>query len=236
MLKLLIADASGALSDALAREFKQDFQLMVCHDGKAALQALPSFQPDAIILNFFLTHKDGLAVLEETSVKPRVILGLTPYLNDYTVYRATKLGVQYIVRLPTTIGVVRNRLMDLLYGASGPDTASLLHLLNFHTHLDSYRQLCLGIPLFAENPGMRLSKELYVIIAQQTGATDPRAVEHSIRKSITDAWLRRDPTVWNQYFPPKNSPPTNKEFIARLAECINRSKPPRNCTDASQPD
>jgi DNA-binding response OmpR family regulator len=227
VLKLLIADTPDAFLDALVREFASDFQLIICHDGIAVLQALQSFQPDAMILNFFLVHKDGLAVLEGAPVKPRVILGMTPYLNEYTAFRASQLGVQYIMRLPTSIHAVRSRLTDLLNGAPDPDavsqTVALLHRLNFYRHLDSYRQLCLGIPLFAKNPGMRMGKELYAIIAQQMDIPDTRAVEHSIRKSIGDAWLRRDPEVWNQYFPNKNSPPTNKEFIACLAEHINHA-------------
>ena len=178
----------------------------------------------AVILNFYLPYKDGLTVLQESVYRPRVILAVTTYLSDYIQQRAADLGVQYIVRSPTvsSIGV---RLMDML-AATGPKAdpesqmAVKLRILNFRTHLDGYRQLCVGVPIFAKDPGMRLSKELYPAIAVRMELPDPRTVEHSIRKSIADAFAYRDPTVWEQYFPDRNSPPTNKAFISRLAEML----------------
>lgn len=230
MLKLLIAEASDVLADALATALHRDFEVQISRDGNATLEALQAFQPDALILNFFLPYKDGLTLLEECPFQPRVILGLTPYLNDYTIYRAMGLNIQYIIRIPSTVQAIQNRLMDLINTpAQEPDlqAATLLHLLNFHTHLDGYRQLCLGIPLFAENPGLRMSKELYPAIAHRLAIHDPRSVEHSIRKSIADAWLRRDPAIWDPYFPPSNTPPTNKAFISRMAEHIKYMSPDR---------
>ena len=226
MLKLLIVDATDVLANKLAVNLRQDFQIKICRDGNAALRDLHSFQPDALILDFFLPYKDGLTVLEECEWKPKVIIGLTPYLNDYTVRRAAALNVQYIIRIPCTVQVIQNRLMDILNTTVPADrdlqVSTLLHLLNFHTHLDGYRQLCLGIPLFLETPGMLMMKELYPAISRRLEGSDPRAVEHSIRKSIADAWLRRDPAVWNKYFPPKTTPPTNKEFISSLAEHLKQ--------------
>lgn len=230
MLKLLIAETSDGLADALAAEFSGDFEVRISLDGNAALQDLQTFQPDALILDFFLPYKDGLTLLEESAFKPRVIMGLTPYLSDYTICRATELNIQYIVRIPTTVKAVRSQLMTMINAPShDPDlqTATLLHMLNFQTHLDGYRQLCLGIPIFADNPSLRMSKELYPAIANRLAIADPRAVEHSIRKSISHAWLRRDPTIWAQYFPAGNAPPTNKEFISRMAEHIKYITPTR---------
>ena len=114
------------------------------------------------------------------------------------------------------------KFVDLAFGTSNlyklPEL--LLRKLNMHTHLDGYRQLCLAIPMFAENPGTRLSKELYPAIADKMALADPRAVEHSIRMAITDAWARRDPAVWDKYFPGSHKPPNNKAFLCRLAELL----------------
>ena len=99
-----------------------------------------------------------------------------------------------------------------------------LHVLSFLTHLDGYRQLRAGIPIFAANPTLRLSKELYPAIAKQLDIPDARSVEHSIRKAIEAAWHRRNPVVWAKYFPPGPDGnihcPTNKTFISRLAEML----------------
>ena len=220
MLKLLIADVPGAFADSLAKEFSGDFQVKHSVDGNAALRDLAEFEPDVLVLNFFLPYKDGMDVLRESSHIPRIVIGLTPYLNDYTVYMAAKLYVKYILRIPTSIQSVRDQLTELLNATNDREfqIGSILHRLGFQIRLDGYRRLCAAIAAFAENPDMRMSKELYPLVARQMAVEDPRTVERSIRSSITDAWLHRDPAVWNQYFPQQKDSPSNKEFIARLAE------------------
>jgi hypothetical protein len=121
--------------------------------------------------------------------------------------------------------------MDLIATTIAPkadlnaQAAVLLHSLNFPTHLDGYQQLCVGIPIFAKNPNMRLSKELYPQIARQFSLPDARTVEHSIRKAVASAWVRKDPAVWAKFFPADPNGeflcPTNKEFIAHIAEHLD---------------
>lgn len=226
MPKLLVADSSEPFVQALAAELQAEFEIESCADGESALEHLLSFRPDVLILNLMLPFKDGLTVLQESAHKPRIILAIAPYITDYTCHRAEQLGVQYILRTPT-VSALRVRLMDMLASSRAKENppaqvAVHLHILNFHTHLDGYRQLQAAIPFFAENPAQLLSKELYPAVAKKLGLTDPRTVEHSIRKSITDAWLNRDPVVWAKYFPGVNSPPTNKKFISRLAELLEK--------------
>ena len=127
-----------------------------------------------------------------------------------------------------SVECLRVRLMDMLTAMTQPQkdlpgqTAVHLHTLNFRTHLDGYHQLLVGIPLFANNPDIRLSKELYPAIAAHFKLPDARTVEHSVRNAIEDAWLRRDPAVWANYFLPnadgKIPCPTNKKFFAAIAE------------------
>ena len=166
-------------------------------------------------------------VLQETAYKPRVILAITPFMNPYIQQSAAELGVQFLTYLPS-VHSLRVRLMDLIATTIAPkedlnaQTAVILHSLNFPTHLDGYQQLCVGIPLFAKNPNMRLSKELYPQIARQFCLTDARTVEHSIRKAVMSAWIRKDTAVWAKFFPAdptgEHPCPTNKEFIVHIAE------------------
>lgn len=228
MYKLLIADPSEPFTDALSEVLRGEFTIQIAHDGDTALEQLVTFCPDVLILNYMLPFKDGLTVLQESAHHPAVILGVTHLMTNYAEQKATALGVQFTLIMPT-IESLRVRLMDLIAAvipqSSDPEsqTAVHLHTLNFATHLDGYHQLCVGIPIFAENPGMRLSKELYPAIAARFGNMDARAVEHSIRKSIEAAWLHRNPRVWIKYFSPVNGTipcPTNKEFLSRLAEML----------------
>ena len=142
------------------------------------------------------------------------------HLPDYAEKRAAELGIQYILFMPT-VKTVRLRVMDLIAETdhrASHRVAVHLHTLGFRSNLDGYRQLCVGIPLFAKNPGMLLSKELYPAIGAVFALPDCRTVEHSVRKAITDAWARRDIIVWEKYFPGARTAPTNKAFISRLAE------------------
>ncbi len=231
MQKLLIADASEPFCEALEEIFGALFDLRICHDGDSALELLQSFRPDALVINFMLPFLDGLTTLEQSAHRPPVILGITPYMSPYTEQRAASCGVQYVMITPT-VHAVRVRLMDMISTVSGKtpspaeQTALLLHILNFQPHLDGYRQLLIGVPLFAQDPGARLSKELYPAIAQQVDCKDSRSVEHSIRKAIESAWKRRNRLVWTKFFPPGPNGdipcPTNKAFICCLAEHLNK--------------
>ena len=226
MRRLLIADASEAYTSALQESFQSEFELMLCHDGETALETLHSFRPDALILNLMLPYKDGLTVLQESRHRPQVILAYSTFINEYIQQTACGLGIQYLMLLPT-VNALRVRLIDMI-GANLSDRkdpsiqiATHLHILNFPTHLDGYHQLGIAIAMFAQNPSMLLSKELYPAIARHLGTIDGRAVEHSIRKAIFVAWKRMDPLVWAEYFLPAQDGtllrPTNKEFISTIA-------------------
>jgi len=94
----------------------------------------------------------------------------------------------------------------------------MLHDLHFQAHRLGYKQLCIGVPYYRENNIQSLSKELYPWLATQFDHITPQAVEHAIREAIRHAWKCRDAEIWEQYFPGAVRPPTNKQFIATLAE------------------
>ena len=222
MLKLLVADMSQEFTDAVENVLRNEFEMKICHDGETALELLHHFKPDVLIMHLLLPFKDGLTVLQETTYRPRVILATTHYLPPYAEKRAMDLGIQYILFSPT-VNTLRVRLMDMIAETQpqeDPRVAVHLHTLGFRTNLDGYRQLCQGIPIFAQNPGMLLSKELYPAIGEIFSLPDCRTVEHSIRKAITDAWTRRNAVVWEKYFPGAIEAPTNKVFISKLAEIL----------------
>lgn len=97
-------------------------------------------------------------------------------------------------------------------------TCQMLHELGISVHRHGYQQLRIGIPHFAHDSTQALAKELYPYISDQLGFTGGCAVERSIRGVISDAWKQRDPDVWDRYFPKYQNHPSNKEFIATLAE------------------
>lgn len=225
MLKLLIADMSREFTDVVAREFRDSFTVQACHDGTTALALLQQERPDILVLNLTLPFKDGLTVLQETPFRPRVIVAISTLAPEYVQHRVLGLGIQLLLVMPT-VSSLRLRIMDILADTENKadpshQVAAHLRALGFRTHRDGYRQLCVGVPLFAQNPRMLLSKELYPAIGALFRLPDCRTVEHSIRKAITDAWLRREPAIWEKYFPGAKKPPNNKAFLCRMIEMID---------------
>ena len=95
-----------------------------------------------------------------------------------------------------------------------------LRRLNTPVYLSGYRCLCVAIPRFALDISQSMCGELYPAVAEAFGYMDWRAVEFAIRRTILAAWEHRDPDIWNEYFPGSTKAPTNKQFIATLAQRI----------------
>ena len=231
MRKLLIADSSEIFTGALTAALGNRFDIHVCGDGPSALDALQQEQPDILILNLLLPYKDGLTLLQESCYQPPIILAIAMHLSAYVEQSVAALGIDYTMISPSVSTVVL-RLNDLIRQYSAlPDTADLqsrtvhhLHQLNFPVHLDGYKQLCVALPLFAQNPQQLLTKELYPAVAKQFDHKDIRAVEHSIRKAIRAAWKYRDNATWRKYFSFNSQGyifcPATKEFLCRMAEIL----------------
>ena len=231
MQKLLIADSSDIFIGALKTVLQSQFEIITCSNGQDLPALLVQHRPDILVLNLMLPYKDGITVLKETPYHPPIILAIANHMSAYIEQSVTALGVDYTMITPSVDTVV-SRLQDFIHQYSIPaDTVDLhskvvhhLHLLGIPTHLDGYRQLCVALPEYINNPEQRLTKELYPAVAALCHCGDRRSVEHSIRKAIHCAWLRRDNAVWRKYFPAGSnniiSCPTNKEFICRLAEVL----------------
>ena len=96
----------------------------------------------------------------------------------------------------------------------------ILRQLNMPVYLSGYRCLCAAIPVFAQDISQSMCNELYPAVAQALGYMDWRAVEFAVRRTILAAWEHRDPQIWEEYFPGFTKAPTNKQFIAILAQRI----------------
>ena len=95
-----------------------------------------------------------------------------------------------------------------------------LRRLNLPVYLSGYRCLCIAIPIYALDISQTMCSELYPEVAKKLGYIDWRAVEFVIRRVILTAWEHRNQEVWNAYFPGLTKAPTNKHFIAILAQRI----------------
>ena len=110
----------------------------------------------------------------------------------------------------------------LTISESSPEAKSVLILLELGlpAHRAGYKQLRCGIPRFALDDQQSLNSELYPYIAETLNYSDGRAVERSIGRVIKFAWEHGSKEAWEKYFPGCNKIPTNKRFIATIAEYI----------------
>lgn len=104
-------------------------------------------------------------------------------------------------------------------------TIMMLHELGVPAHRIGYKQLCAAIPCYARDDTQSLTKELYPSIARRFGYPNCGPVEHAIRLAILDGWERGRREVWEGYFPCALRPPSNKLFIATLAERLKQIDP-----------
>ena len=96
-------------------------------------------------------------------------------------------------------------------------TITMLHELGISICRLGYKYLTVAVPCYSVDDIQSLTKEMYPYVAAHFGYHNWRSVERSIRCVILDAWERRDPDVWDRYFPDQKKVPTNKQFIATLA-------------------
>lgn len=227
MRKLLIAVRSDDLIAVLKRLFQKDFELSACTDGNTAYTLIKHIQPDVLILDLLLPEIDGLELLRLLQPNvPSATLVLTDYTHPHVFQQAVDLGAGYIMAKPFRTEAVHSHVMQLLQFADSrqapndPQSVAAAHLtvLGLCSGHDGYQQLRLGIPLFRQDPALRLGKELYPAIITLWGSGTPKQIEHSIRLAITNAWKERDKAVWDSYFPGYEKCPSNKDFIARLAQ------------------
>lgn len=236
MKKLLIADSEEDFRLALEETLEGKYQIRTCENGMQAKDLILTFHPDIIVLDMMMPELDGISILIKTvkaDLHP-MVLSTSRYYNEYSLEQMYAMSVEFAIQKPCDLMAVVERICDLSLHLTPPGsvadqqaiTAGFLKHLGIGSHLDGYRFLKVGIPLYAKNENQRLSKELYVTIAEMTGFDTAEQVERSIRKAIEGAWMHRDETLWRDFFKPdKNGSipkPKNRTFIASLADRLNK--------------
>jgi len=103
--------------------------------------------------------------------------------------------------------------------------STALHELGIPSSLLGYEYLAYGIGLALNERELihRITKGLYPAVAKHFGST-PSRIERAIRHAIEAAWLRGTVDAQESYFgnsiDPMKGKPTNREFIAAVAERI----------------
>ena len=99
-------------------------------------------------------------------------------------------------------------------------TAAVLRELGIPVHRIGFTLLCTAVPYYRADVTRSLSKEVYPYAAERFGCRDPQAVEQAIRAVIQSAFLTGDRAAWERYFPRIRKAPSNKRFIASIAQVL----------------
>lgn len=230
---LLVADSNEDFQLALAEILQGHYQIRCCGTGKEALAILRKEHCDILVLDLTLPELDGISLLQAAAregIHP-MVLAVTPFINSYVLEAVNRLGIAYLMRKPCDVQATADRISDLRRSPSPPVSGqdsrayvtSLLLSFGICTKHDGYAYLQDAILQMADDPGQAVTKILYPSVGAVYGRKG-KVVERSIRTALNAAWKHRDIQVWQQYFPPGISRPTNTVFITRLAESLRLAR------------
>jgi DNA-binding NarL/FixJ family response regulator len=98
VIRILLADDSRAVREALRRLLEQHDQWTVCGEaatGREALAGVQRLHPDVVLLDFKMPDMNGLETARAISHRANVpILLVSMFLNDQLTAEARKAGVQ----------------------------------------------------------------------------------------------------------------------------------------------
>lgn len=228
MQKILIVEPCDIIRAELENELKKDYCLYSCAGAADGMHLLQTVSPDGLFINLRLEGMDGLFFLEEMiDFLPPVIITLAPGYSPQAEQRLLDLGVTYPLLSSVPVRAAARHMRSFLEraGIRVPVTAQETVM----THLrilgvprqGGFDDLRIGAALFAQDPNMSMTKEFYPAVATIRGRGNWKQVEKAIRSAKESAYAHRNDDVWKQYFSDTSQCPTNKSFIARLAEFVS---------------
>lgn len=236
MKRLLIADGTQNLSDAIAEMLSGDFDISCCNQGEVVLQQLIEFRPDILLLDLMLPGEDGISILKtarSAGLNPAVV-ATTYYVSDYVLQAMEELQVNYLMMKPCDVQALAKRILDVAYSSAGKEeetekiyvAINLLFLtLGLRRSLSGYKYLREAVARFYRNSAQSVTKTLYPAVADAFDGTWQQ-IERAIRICIQDAFEKRNDALWRMYFPAgrdgRARRVTNAHFIAKMADCLHQ--------------
>lgn len=235
MQRIVIADASVEFSQSLRQDLESEYSVILCHSGKAALNAIRAQVPDLLVMDLMLPEIDGLSLLEILQAEQirTTVMVITRFLSPYVAENTARFGIAYAMLKPCDLSATQHRIRDLLshlQPVSEPQIDSrrrvseLLLETGIPAKLNGYALIRESILIMAATPGLSITKELYPAVAQSCGCT-VNMVERSIRTAIASGWEKGGKQAWQKHFTPEDTDPvrpSNGVFIAGLAELLKQ--------------
>lgn len=238
-MKIILADADRDFCELLEysiRAAMPSVQLEAVYDGVSLLQRVEDRQPELVILNLMLPHKDGLAAFAairamDLSVQPHVMV-LSGYLTARMQEELCQLRPCFFTALPCDLQALTQHIQiccrELVFAPvrrredADTERCRLLRELGLAMHCKGFSYIRYGLQLLVEEAslGLCVTKWLYPAIAAhyQTTAVN---VERAIRSAIHSAWQRKGYLLQHQLFRER---PTNSELFAVAEEYLRQEQ------------
>lgn len=241
--KVLIADENREIGRACAN--LKGIQTHTCpKDGSKVLEQIRQLQPDAVLMDVFMPHLDGLAVLSNVQNsnlpnKPRFLM-MSNSDNPTLEREVLEAGAAYYFIKPFDPNLITDRLIKMTGSSNASQSLTItqqrsgdmevlvteiIHQIGVPAHIKGYHYLREAILLSVQDQEYinSVTKLLYPTVAKKFSTTSSR-VERTIRHAIEVAWDRGDVDVLTNYFGytvnTGRGKPTNSEFIAMISDKI----------------
>ena len=228
MHTVLIVGPNDPFHQELEKELQKDHLIYRCETAEEGMLLLQLHRPDGLFVDLRLPGTDGLYFLEQMrEILPSVIFTFAGSYSGQLEHRLLDLGVVYPLVNLCPIRIAAGHMRYFLNNHQ--DVSPLCAQKTVATHLRTlgvprqggFEDLRVGTPLYAQNPGMSMTKEFYPAVAALRGRDNWQQVERAIRTAKEAAYANRDDDVWKEYFSDTSECPKNKDFIARLAEFVS---------------
>lgn len=236
--KLLIADGNSSFKDECEAALGKEFNIVgTASDGEEAIRKIKALEPDAVILDLWLSKFDGCSVISEFSGKENspVFIVATSVGNMSMLEEANAAGASYCLQKPIDFAGLRDKLSRMIAKKEMPkktafeqkdmetQVTDIIHQIGVPAHIKGYGYLRTAIMMAVEDADVinSVTKVLYPTVAKIYSTSTSR-VERAIRHAIEVAWDRGDVDILNSIFgytiQTSRGKPTNSEFIALIAD------------------
>ena len=243
-INLLVIDDSKDLVVTMSEYFKEHSNIVikeVAYDGDEAIRLIQSKKDeyDLILLEPFISRKDGLSILEymkERNIHKPVII-FSSDKDVELVKRKKELGIRHFLLKPLELDILVKRIqgvmdednldnpMELEIVEIQKQITKVIHDLGVPSNLKGYSYIREGIQLVYYEPTLAhsITRKLYPKIASKFTSTISR-VERSMRHAIEVSWNRgnwdRMEEIFGYSVSIDKAKPTNSEFIVTIADML----------------
>ena len=215
-------------------------KVKICsRNGADLLNLVAEFKPDAIIMDAFMKHIDGLGVLARINqmnpINRPLITVLSCVDNERFRELFLKEGADYYFIKPIDANLIAERIIQMVSWKdvgvfanfrSSQDlniaVSEILHHIGIPAKIKGYRYIRDAITLVIERPEVinNITTILYPYIAEKYNS-DSASVERAMRYAIKLAWDNGNELMFKSYFGYMSEnfkKPSNSEFIARISD------------------